>query len=138
MTPTVDPDVTATPASPAAAPPGLRNASRVLLEHLGDHLDLLRLETAQELSRLGAVLGLWFVLALLVQLGLIFGVTILIASLWNTEYRTHAMLASGTVMLAAAAYCYWQIQQVGSRATQRFAGSSQQWKRDLDLIRELI
>ncbi len=138
MTPTVDTDVTVAPASPAAPPPGLRNASRILLEHLGDHLDLFRLETAQELSRLGAVVGLWFMLALIVQLGLIFGVTILIASLWNTEYRTHAMLGSGSVMLAAVLYCYWQIQRIGRRATLRFAGTSQQWKRDLDLIRELI
>ncbi|MDO9453580.1 MAG: phage holin family protein [Stagnimonas sp.] len=138
MTPTVDTDVTVAPANPAAAPPGLRNASRVLLEHLGDHLDLLRLEAAQELSRLGGVVGLWFVLALVVQLGMIFGVTLLIATLWNTEYRTHAMFGSGIVMLVSAAYCYWQIQRLGSRATQRFAGTSQQWKRDLDLIRELI
>lgn len=130
--------VQGTPAIPAGNPPGLRGAFRLVLEHLGDHLDLMRLETGQELSRLGAVLGCWFALALLVQLVLIFGLTILIATLWNTEYRTLAMICSAGVLLLGIGFCALQMNRLGKQATQRFSATGQQWKRDLDLIREMI
>ena len=125
-------------AGPAVSPPGLQAAFRLLLEHLGDHLDLLRLETGQELSRFGGVLGCWAALALLVQLILMMGLTLLVASYWNTEYRTHTILFAAAVLLAAALYCVLQLKRLGQRAGQRFNASGQQFKRDLDLIKELL
>lgn len=128
----------AAPAVPALEPPGLRGAFRLLLEHLGDHLNLLRVETGQELGRFGAVLGCWFALALLVQLGLMLGLALLVAHYWQTEYRPYAIAFSVAVIAAGAGYCLWQLKQLSQRAAQRFLVSGQQWKRDLDLIRELI
>jgi len=138
MPPALAPEQSAAPITPAANPPGLREAFRVLLEHLGDHLELMRLEAGQELSRLGAVLGCWFALALLVQLGVTFGLTVLIASLWNTEYRTLAMLCSAAVLLLGMVVCWVKLQRLGAKATQRFTASGQQWQHDLALLRTLL
>ena len=125
-------------AGPVGDPPGLQAALRLLFEHLGDHLDLLRLETGQELSRFGVVLGCWAALALLLQLILMMGLTVLVASYWNTEYRTHTILFSAALLLGAALYCVLQLKRLGQRGAQRFSASGQQFKRDVDLIRELL
>lgn len=130
--------VQTSPAGPVLEPPGLRGAFRLLLQHLGDHLDLLRVETSQELARFGAVLGCWFALALLVQLGLMMALALLLAHCWQTEYRPHAIGFSVALIAAGAGYCLWRLKQLGQRAAQRFALSGQQLKRDLDLIQELI
>ncbi len=128
------------PALPAGAleKPGLRQAFRTLLDHLGDHLELLRIETTQELSRLGRQAGYWLLLTQLLQLVLLFGFTLLVASLWDTAYRTHAILAAGGVLLLALLSCGWQLHRLAAGAKQRFNVSSQQWHRDIELIRELI
>ncbi len=138
MTPTAPHDLRMVQAAPPIPAPGLRGAFRLLLEHLGDHLDLLRLETAQELSRLGAVLGCWFVLALTIQLALILGLAVLNATLWNTEYRMLAVIGSAALLLALMLFCCLQLRRLGAEAGQRFTASSQQWQRDLELIREII
>lgn len=141
MTPTAPAAIPAAPenlADPAVKAPGLKASLRLLLEHLADHLDLLRLETRQELSRFGGVLGCWAALALLLQLILMMGLTLLVASYWNTEYRTHTILFSAALLLGAALYCVLQLKRLGARAAQRFSASGQQFKRDLDLIRELL
>lgn len=132
------PTAQATVADPALSPPGLRSGFRLLLQHLGDHLDLLRLETGQELARFGAVLGCWFALALFLQMGLMMGLTLLVASYWDSEYRTHTIILSGAVLLGGVLYCLWQMKRLGKNAAHRFSASSQQWQRDLKLIQELI
>ncbi len=126
------------PADPVAKPPGLRNAFRLLIEHLGDHADLLRLEAGQEISRLGSALGCWFALALLIQMSLMLGIALLVAGYWNTEYRSHVIAASSLSIAALVGFCTWQLKRLGAKAAKRFDYSSQQLKRDLDLIRELI
>ncbi|MES2683705.1 MAG: phage holin family protein [Pseudomonadota bacterium] len=135
---TATPAVAAMNAGPTESPPGLRSGFRLLLDHLGDHLDLLRLELGQELSRFGAVLGCWFALALLLQLALMMGLTLLVASYWNSEYRTHTILLSAALLLGGLGYCAVQLKRLGQGAATRFIASGQQLKRDLDLIREMI
>ncbi len=132
------PTVSAAAAGPVVEPPGLRAAFRLLLEHFGDHADLLRLESGQELARFGGVLGCWFALALLLQLSLMMGLTLLVASYWNSEYRTHTILAGAALLLGGIGYCIWCVKRLNTRAALRFVVSSQQLKRDFDLIRELI
>lgn len=123
---------------PAATPPGLRAAFRVLLQHLGDHLDLLRLETRQELSRFGSVVICWVALALVMQLFVMFGLTLLMASYWNTEYRTHTIVISAALLLGGALYCVVKLKNLGTKAAERFKASGQQWQRDLKMFQELI
>lgn len=136
--PTAIPAVAQADAGPAESPSRLRSGFRLLLEHLGDHVDLLRLELGQELSRFGAVVGCWFALALLLQLALMMGLTLLVASYWGTEYRTHTILLSAALLLGGLGYCVVQLKRLGRRASARFTASGQQFKRDLDLIREMI
>jgi len=121
-----------------ATPPGLRSAVRLLFEHLGDHIDLLRLDLGRELSRFAAVVGCWFALALLLQLSLMMGLTLLVALYWETEYRLQTVLLSATLLLGGMGYCLLQLRRLGRQAAARFAVSGVQFKRDLDLIRELI
>lgn len=123
---------------PGIEPPGLRGAFRLLLAHLGDHVDLLRLELSQELSRLGSVLGFWFALALLIQATVMLAAGLIVAFAWTTDYRVHAIVGVLGALLLGSAYCVREIKALGARATRRFACSGQQLKRDLDLIRELI
>lgn len=123
---------------PGVEAPGLRGAFRLLLAHLGDHVELLRLEISQELSRFGAVLGCWFALALLIQASVMLASGLIVAFAWNTDYRGHAIVGVLVVLILGMAYCLRQLQQLGARAAQRFAHSGRQLKRDLDLIRELI
>ena len=139
MTLPASPDAAAVQAEvPAVNPPGLRNAFRLLIEHFGDHADLLRLEAGEELSRLGSVIGWWFALALLVQMSLALGVVLLVAAQWDTGYRLHAVLGLALSLAVIAGFCMWQLKRLGARAASRFDHSSRQLKRDLALIRELI
>lgn len=141
MTPTASselPTAHRAPANPAVAAPGLQGAFRLLLEHLGDHLDLLRIETGQELARFGSVIGCWFALALLLQLALALTLLLVIAVCWETDYRIHSVVLSAAVLLSGAGYCLWQLKRLGAKAALRFSASGQQIKRGLDLIREMI
>lgn len=123
--------------APATAP-GLRAAFRLLVEHLGSHVELVQLETAQELSRLGGLLGYWFALALSLQLGLMLSLGLLLAGLWQTPYRLPAIIGSTAMLLALAVFFYWQIQRLGQQSVQRFRLSGEQWQRDLALIKEVL
>lgn len=133
------PAIPAAPAIPERVPaPGLRDAFRVLLEHLGSHVELLRIETGTELARLGGMMGYWFALALTVQLGLVLGLAVLVATHWQSQHRDLAVVASAALLLAMVLFCYWQIRRLGRQSAQRFSVSSQQWQRDIDLIREML
>lgn len=132
------PAVQPAPSDPAITPPGLKASLRLLLQHLGDHLDLLRVETGQELSRFGAVVLCYVALVLFIQLGVMMGLTLLMASFWQTEYRTHTILFSALVLLGGAVYCVLQLKRLGRQAANRFSASGQQWRRDLKLLQELI
>jgi uncharacterized membrane protein YqjE len=134
---------TAIPPVITAAPvpvekPGLRAAFKLLLEHLGDHLDLLKIESAQELSRLGAVLGLWFVLLQLVQLALMAGLGIALALLWGSEYRLPAIAITAGVLVSATVFCVLRLKRLGQQGAQRFVTSGEQWRRDIAVIKELL
>lgn len=136
--PTEAPGLQPAASDPAVNPPGLRGSLRLLVQHLGDHVDLLRLETGQELSRFGAVVICYVALVLFVQLGLMMGLTLLMASYWNTEYRTHSMAFSAAVLVGGVLYCVIKLKQLGARAANRFSASGQQLRGDLKMFQELI
>lgn len=121
----------------AVEKPGIRGAFHIVLEHLGDHVELFKLEAGQELSRIATLMGMWFALAFLLELLLIFVVGVTIASLWDTAYRTHAIVGSGAVLLLATLYCVWTLKRASAQASSRFDSSSEQWRRDIALIKEL-
>lgn len=134
--------ITAAQATPLvadpASPPGLQQAFRVLLEHLGDHLALVTLESAQELSRLVSLTVSTLVMALLIQLSLALAATLTVALLWHTDYRLHAVLGCAVVLGLALAYAVWRLRRASAAASQRFVASRAQWQQDLILIRELL
>lgn len=126
------------PTDPAPTAPGLRMALRILLEHFGNHVTLLKLETSHELTRLGTVLGLWVGIILTLQLALMLVSLVTIAWLWDTPYRIAAIAVSFSLLLLLTGWMWWRLKRLAQAVPLRFASSSAQWQQDLDIIKSLL
>lgn len=124
--------------NPVPPVPGLKGAFHIMLDHMGSHLELLKLEAGQELSRLGKILGLWAGIVLTLQLTLTLVTLVTIAWLWDTPYRLPAIIISMTALLLLTALLWSRLKRLQQTANLKFAVSSQQWQRDIEVIKGLL
>lgn len=125
-------------ANPGATAPGLRFGLHTALDHLGSHLELLKLESANELTRLGKVLGLWAGLIVTLQMAVVLTGFTAIAWLWDTPYRLLAIGLTFGALLLIAVVIWLKLKALARTAPLRFAISTQQWQRDVALVKELL
>jgi uncharacterized membrane protein YqjE len=116
----------------------LRTAGGAMLLQAGLHGQLLRVEWAQEKSRLlklvmATLLGFVSVLGLLATLGIL-----VLAIYWDTPYRILAVLALVALCALGMAFAWRQCRSQAALGSNSFAASRSELAADLELLRSQL
>lgn len=113
----------------------MRGAAPLVVELMHIRAELARVEWAQEKERLQRLAVAGTVLGLCLLLAVVFACVALIVGFWDTAYRTWVAAAIPVLFVLAAGAAFAAVRRQRARAAERFAGSREEWAKDLAWLR---
>lgn len=109
----------------------LRGSAPVIVELMHIRAELARVEWMQEKERLQRLAVATVVVGLCGLLAVLFACIALIVGFWDTAYRTWVAAAIPLVFIVGAALAFGVVRRQRALAAERFAGSREEWAKDL-------
>ena len=116
----------------------LRAASGALLDQALLHGELARVEWAEEKRRLSAMLIALLVGFAFLQCGLLAAGAVVLASSWDTAYRTPALIGVIGLYALGVGLAWRRFQALSARSSEAFAATRAELTADLELLRSKL
>jgi uncharacterized membrane protein YqjE len=134
------PEAAAGAAKPAAINPleliaALRSAGKPLFAQLALHGQLLRIELAEERSRLLQMVVVALLCFIALLCAMILAGVVALAFAWDTPYRIPAAIAVVGVFVLVTGLALWRLRVLAARGRQSFAATREEIAADLALLR---